>query len=303
MSIALDVAMPNKRTFRHLAVTVGLTSIAGCSERSGVVSGGMQESRYLRGANAVPKARHLDAGEAQPMRDARITPPTPDARVIAPMCKNPTLGSVGSLSFVSLTGTAVDKCLGGDTSHCSGSAFVDPNDVALDYGDFPFSRETAGGYFYAVVAAGFEETGFFHGAPGNLSDDVPSAVEGDHGGGDALADRTIVVAGGQVPLLFPASRGTHAFSFPPSQFMTIHLLPFDTTPDGRYVLVVCPTTATSRCDCAFDAFTIVPPVIDAGSGGNPGTGGAPGGGGAGDAAADAHATGGAGGDAGMCPDR
>jgi hypothetical protein len=161
----------------------------------------------------------------------------------------------------------------------------------------------AGAFFYAVVAAGFEETGFFQGAPGNLSDDTPSAVEGDHGGGDTLVDRTIVVAGGQVPLLFPFSRGTHAFSFPPSQFMTIHLLPFDTTPDGQYVLVVCPTTATSRCDCAFDAFTIAHPSTDAGAGGSPGTGGAPGSGGASDAAAsDAHATGGAAHDAGMCPD-
>jgi hypothetical protein len=206
------------------------------------------------------------------------------------------------LSFVSLTGTAVDKCLGGDTSHCLGSSFVDANDIALDYGDFPFSRETAGRYFYAVVAAGFEENGFFQGALGNLSDDAPSAVEGDHGGGDTLAERTIIVAGGQVPILFPASPGAHAFSFPPSQFMTIHLSPFDTTPEGRYVLVVCPTTATSRCDCAFDAFAIATPAVDAGSGGSPGTGGSRGAGGTSDASVDAHGTGGAGGEAGMCPD-
>jgi hypothetical protein len=202
---------------------------------------------------------------------------------------------------VSLTGTAVDKCLAGDTSHCLGSAFVDPSDIALDYGDFPFSRDTSALYFYAVVALGFEETGFFQGAPGNLSDDVPSAVDGDIGSGDALADRTLVVAGGQVPLLFPASPGTHAFSFPPSQFMTIHLTPFDTTPDGRYVLAVCPLTATSRCDCAFDGFTRAPPPVDSGSGGNPGTGGALGS--TRDAAVrDAHASGGGGHDSGTCPD-
>ena len=232
----------------------------------------------------------------------RIEVPVPDARVIAPMCRNPTLGSVGSLSFVSLTGTAVDKCLAGDTSHCMSAAFGDPSDVALNYGDFPFSRETAGRYFYAVVAAGHEETGFLQGAPGNMSDDVPSGVDGDNGSGDAPAQRTIIVSGAP-PLLFPQSKGTHSSSFPPSQFMTIHLMPFDTTPDGRYVLVICPETATSRCDCAFDAFTIVEPPADGGSGGSSGSGGAPGSGGARDAASsDARSAGGSGHDAGMCPD-
>ena len=43
------------------------------------------------------------------------------------------------------------------------------------------------------------------------------------------------------------SHGTHADSFLDSQFMTIALSPFDTTPDGRYVLAICPTGASSRC--------------------------------------------------------
>jgi len=232
---------------------------------------------------STPKS-DLDGGSGAIAQDA--------ARVTVTMCKNPTLGSVGSLDFVSLTGTAVNGCLGGDRSHCASSpAFVDPGDVALDYGNFPFSRDVAGQYFYAVVAEGFEDAGFFQGAVGNLSDDVPSAVAGDRGSGDSLRDRTIVVTL-DPPKLFPASHGTHAFSFPPSQFMTIHLAPFDTTPEGHYVLVICPTTATSRCDCAFDAFTVLRHEADGGAGGSSGTGGAAGSGGNGGAAGRAGGSGG-----------
>jgi len=62
-----------------------------------------------------------------------------------------------------------------------------------------------------------------------MSDNVPSAVEGDLGGGDTLSDRTIFISMNQVIARFPTSQGTHEFSFPPAQFMVIHLSPFDTT--------------------------------------------------------------------------
>jgi len=151
---------------------------------------------------------------------------------VPPMCPNPLFGSLQVFGMVSLTGTVVNRCLGGDTSHCNVpvATFLDANDVALDYGNFPFSRVMAGQFFYAVVARGFESDGFIQGATGNLSDDKPSAVAGDLGSGDTVSDRTIVVDPIQVVQLFPASHGTHAVSFPPSQFETIQLAPFDQTP-------------------------------------------------------------------------
>src|SRR6185436_15651340 len=112
---------------------------------------------------------------------------------------------------------------------------------------------------------GHEAEGFLDGAVGNLSDATPSSVDGDHGSGDAVASRTLVVGGPFISLLFPTSHGTHSFSFPPSQFMTIHLGPFDTTPENQYVLAICPTTAMSRCDCAFERFHLDPLAVDAGA--------------------------------------
>src|SRR5262249_18821593 len=151
-----------------------------------------------------------------------------------------------------------------------------------------------------VVAEGYEGAGFFQGVTGNLSDDVASAVAGDLGGGDKLSDRTIVVDPTIPGRLFPASKGTHAISFPPSPFMTIHLVPFDQTPEGKYVLALCPTTVMSHCDCAFEAFTIGSRVRDGGVSGSGGAGGA---GGNDGSTRDAHAAGGSGHDAGaMCPD-
>jgi hypothetical protein len=47
--------------------------------------------------------------------------------------------------------------------------------------------------------------------------------------------------------------------------MVINLGPFDTTPENRYVLAICPTTAMSRCDCAFERFQLVPLAKDAGA--------------------------------------
>jgi hypothetical protein len=212
--------------------------------------------------------------------DATATHTTDASR--AGHCADPRLGVVGRFvpEIATLTGTAVNGCIAGNTLPCSGggSTFMDPADVGLDYGDFPFSREQSGEYFFAVMARGYEDAGFLEGAVGNLSDAVASSVEGDRGSGDTLAARTIVVSADQVVKRFPESHGSHQFSFPPSQFMTIHLAPFDTTPAGSYVLAVCPTSATSRCDCAFDTFIVVHRPADAGT---PGTGGAGAGGGAG----------------------
>jgi hypothetical protein len=224
----------------------------------------------------------------------------PVGAATAPPCAEPTLGF-----GVALTAEAVDRaevCHAGLLPCYLGPP--DPSEVALSFGSFPLY--TTADYFFAVVAAGHEDTGFFDGAEGNLSDNAPSSVEGDRGGGDTLADRTIVVLADQSPKLFPASHGTHAFSFPPSQFMAIHLAPFDLTPSGNYVLVVCPTSATSRCDCWFSAFIAVPRFTDAGTP-DPGEAGSLGGGDSGGMKApDSDDAGGAGGssaDAGtLCND-
>jgi sulfatase modifying factor 1 len=209
----------------------------------------------------------------------------------ATACADPTL----AVSVV-LTAAAVEACQL-HTPECAGLLGNPPapSQLGIDYGNFPFvtdGRPRPGEYFFAVVAPGYEDGGFFQGAPGNLSDDVPSAVEGDLGHGDTLADRSIVVSADQIPR-FPSSHGTHEDSFPPSQFMVIHLSPFDTTTQGSYVVALCPTSATSRCDCAFGAFTAANPKADGGSGrgGSSGTGG---GGSGGSEAPDASA-GGAGG--------
>jgi hypothetical protein len=179
-----------------------------------------------------------------------------------------------------------------------------PSELAFDYGDFPFitnGRPRTGEYFFAVVAAGSESAGFFQDAPGNLSDDAPSAVQGDLGSGDTLGDRTITVIADSVPFFAPAGHGTHKFSFPPSQFMVIDLTPFDTTAQGNYVFALCPTNATRRCECAFEAFTAATPAADAGSGsGGSGAAGTPGGSG-GSHVADAS-VGGAGGASGGSAD-
>jgi hypothetical protein len=170
-----------------------------------------------------------------------------------------------------------------------GGKFFDISQVVLDYGDFPFRTPSPGNslgnpvgeFFFAVLAPGHENA-IFDGAEGNLSDRAASAVSNDRGGGDTEGDRTIFIAPDQSPLFFPTSHGTHRISFPPSQFMGILLAPFDTTPDGHYLLAVCPTSATSRCDCYFESFFVEPaadagaPHLDAGAGGAAGTGGAPG---------------------------
>jgi hypothetical protein len=272
--------------------------------RPGAKEGGVVESAATLGPAA---SSCTDATTAIPCNGVTCADAT-----IQTLCADPTLGVVGPREFVDLTGKVVNGCIAGNTLLCSSgnpAAFLDPSDVALDYANFPFSRELPGQYFYAVVAAGYEDQGFLQGARGNLSDTEPSAVQGDLGSGDALADRTLVIAKDQIVVLFPSSHGTHEISFPPSQFVTIQLFPFDTTPEGKYVLAVCPTSATSRCDCAFGAFGVVHRPADAGL---PGTGGAGATGGAGgsggkaarDASAeDASSAGGSSADAGvLCHD-
>ena len=59
--------------------------------------------------------------------------------------------------------------------------------MGLDYGDFPFSRDTSAEYFFAVVASGHEGSGFLEGAVGNLSDAVASSWTATGGSGDTLA--------------------------------------------------------------------------------------------------------------------
>jgi len=280
----------------RLAVAIVLTTLVGCTHAGGDWSvSALGEDRDRADAESTdpgdPSPVPFDpgaganAGDAGAVANESSVAESIDASCAdadaATSCADPSLGGVGPFEFVSLTGDAVDACIGGDRRRCSlgGSTFLDPSDVALDYGNFPFSKERSGEYFFAVVAAGYEDAGFFEGAAGNLSDAAPSSVEGDRGSGDTLADRTIVVDANQFPR-FPASHGTHDFSFPPSQFMTIHLAPFDTTPTGKYVLAICPKNAASRCDCAFDAFNVSSPVdaglpgtVEAGDAGNATEGG------------------------------
>ena len=222
------------------------------------------------------------------------------------LCSNPLLGSPDQFGSTGPTESYVSMC---ETTHaCTGdlfTSFSDSSQVALDYGDFPSSFETNGlvdgSYFYAVIEPGYENGGFLDGAPGNLSDTTASSAPGDHGGGDSVANRTIV-GDGQFPGRFPRSSGTHAISFPPAQFIAIQLIPFDLTPNGQYELVVCPSTATARCDCAFGRFFVQPHDADAGNpagaGGSTATGGSSGTAGTAAAgAAGSTACGGAGGDA------
>ena len=195
-----------------------------------------------------------------------------------------------------------DGSAGRDAGHRYGVRRPDARCVGCPRRSFPFTLNGSprpGEYFFAVVAAGYEDRGFFQGAPGNLSDNVPSAVAGDLGHGDTLADRTITISVDQTIPRFPTTHGTHDGSFPPSQFMVIQLSPFDTTAQGTYVLALCPTSATSRCDCAFGGFTAAHATTDGGSPGSGGSGaaGMPGSGGSGGSSADASLP-----DAGPCHD-
>lgn len=235
-----------------------------------------------RPGNGSPEAKGSDVAQHTATKGSDATTGT---------CPNPDLGHDVALSFVTFTGTIVNGCIAGNTAPCS-SGFRFPTDVAIDYGNFPFSRRDRADYFYAVVAEGYEDAGFFDGAVGNLSDNLPSAADGDTGGGDTAADRTIVVGVEPFIELFPSSPGTHRFSFPPAQFMTIHLAPFDTTPSNRYAVAICPTTATSHCDCAFSHFRLAPPKPDAGPSGAGGASGS-------NPDAGVHVAG----MGGMCPDR
>jgi hypothetical protein len=221
-------------------------------------------------------------------------------------CPNPLLGSPDQFGSTGPTDAYVVMC---QTTHlCVGdlfTSFSDSSQVALDYGNFPSSFEmnglVDGSYFYAVIEPGYENGGFLDGAPGNLSDTTASSAPGDRGSGDSVADRTIV-SDGQFPSRFPRLTGTHSTSFPPAQFVAIQLIPFDLTPNGQYELVVCPSAATARCDCAFGRFFVLPHDADAGNpagaGGSTATGGSSGTGGAAAAgAAGSTASGGAGGEA------
>lgn len=241
-----------------IAIAAGLA--AGCASdgtpRSTPKARANDGRTALEGVASAPKpGGDTDASDGAKPQGVTSGTATPDAATSS--CPDPKLGVPGAFGFVSLTGTLVNHCIATHDPVCSGAPHSS-SDVAIDYGNFPFSRVTAGRYFYAVIAEGYEDAGFFDGAVGNLSDRMPSAVDGDRGSGDTIPDRTIVVGEAPVVQLFPSSPGTHKFSFPPAQFMTIHLAPFDTTPENRYVVAICPTTALSHCDCAFEEFKLTP---------------------------------------------
>jgi hypothetical protein len=265
-----------------LPLAAGLGLACGCSNDS---------TERLSSANGNEAIRH------------GVGTPAPDAgrEASGGACNSPPPGLELSGPVVGPTNEYVELCRAGGCAAHNGN-FFDTSQVALDYGDFPFRSPSSGNpvgeFFFAVVAPGHENA-IFDGAEGNLSDRTPSTVPNDHGGGDSVGDRTIFIAPDQVPVFFPTSHGTHRISFPPSQFMAILLAPFDTTPDGRYLLAVCPTSAASRCDCYFEPFFVEPaadagaPRVDAGAGGTAGTGGA--GGAANGAGGSGGAVGGAGG--------
>jgi hypothetical protein len=273
--------------------------VAGCSsnpERSPLASKDGNAAIHL-GRTKHPEGPAHDAG----------------ADGAAKQCPGPAPGSVNLGPIVVPTAEYVALCRAGGCAGHNG-AFFDISQVGLDYGDFPFRspefERPVGEFFYAVVAPGYEAAGFRDGALGNLSDRTPSTAPGDLGNGDTVGDRTITNAApvpGQptTPAFFPESHGTHAVSFPDSGFMVILLAPFNLTTDGRYVLAVCPKSATSRCDCVFEPFFVEPAKADggAGVGGPTGVGGAgPGGAGAGGAGAGGAAGGadcGAGGTSGV----
>ena len=77
------------------------------------------------------------------------------------MRPNPTLGSVRVFGMVILGMRSTSAWPRQVTLR---PTFIDANDVALDYGNFPFSR-TFSQYFYAAVADGYEDAGFFRVRP------------------------------------------------------------------------------------------------------------------------------------------
>jgi hypothetical protein len=235
------------RITSRASFAVGLLITAGCTNDTAPAS-----PSSVRGKEAV----ELGTTDSS-MNDAA-------AEASSGACNGPAPGSMNNGPIVGPTAGFVDFCAA-NGCNLTGVDFLDPSQAALDYGDFPFrvNGRAAGTYFYAVVAPGFE-SGFADGATGNLSDAVPSTVAGDRGHGDTRADRTIFISVDQVFALAPTSHGTHATSSPPSQYMAISLVPFDTTPDGHYVLAVCPANATSRCDCVFEGF-VVKPAADGGT--------------------------------------
>ncbi|MDI1451069.1 hypothetical protein [Polyangium sp. 6x1] len=182
------------------------------------------------------------------------------SRGVSRLCQDPALGSVKDAGIVGRTAEYWWLCRAGECPR------DDISYVGLDYGNFPFA--SVGEYFFAVVAPGYEDGGFRDGAPGNLSDRRASCVPGDLGQGDSVDDRTIVIAAfepGVFTVFSPASAGTHDKSWMDSGFMSIALAPFDATPDGKYVLAICPSSASSRCDCAFEPFFVEPAQADAGA--------------------------------------
>jgi hypothetical protein len=250
---------------------LGVLSIVACSDGGAVSSDQLDEHATLApksGANLPHynfwKLPHLTIKLPKTPKPKLPKPPEPKT------CPDPTLGSPGNRFTVGMTAEFVDRC---QTTGCPNGPTA--MEVALDYGDFPFRTANLlvnGSFFYAVVEPGFENGGFLDGAPGNLSDTTASAAPGDRGSGDTEADRTIT-SDGTPPALFPKTHGTHAVSFPPSQFEAIQLFPFDVPPDGHCELAICPTGATSRCECAFATFDVPPPETDGGAGGTTGAGG------------------------------
>lgn len=284
---------PANSTSRRLAATLvpcalGVISIAACSDGGDVSSDQLDQHVTLapKGVTKLPQYNLLKpphfglpgfphvtppktpapkpptTGEPKPGK-----PPEPKGNDAGPVCKNPNLGAPGNLFTVGNTAAFIARC---QSMGCPGGP--GPDDVALDYGEFPFRGANFvvnGSFFYAVVAPG-DEDDFMDGAPGNLSDTTASSSPGDRGSGDTEADRTIT-ANALSSVLFPSTHGTHAISFPPSQFEAIALSPFDVPPDGHCELAICPTSATTRCDCAFARFDVPPTEGDGGTTG--GTGG------------------------------
>jgi hypothetical protein len=122
-----------------------------------------------------------------------------------------------------------------------------------------------GGYYFAVLVPGFQNTGYVQGFDGNLSDDTQSEDSKSNtdlsaGGGDAQACRTFHVTNHQIDQTYTADVGScaHATGFAPNGRFIIQLAPYDNTTNrgGVYILAICSVDALSPSDCKYDAFRV-----------------------------------------------
>lgn len=113
-----------------------------------------------------------------------------------------------------------------------------------------------GDYYFAVLAPGYQRSGFMDGAEGNLSDTVAGGTSGDEGIGDTIADRTFTVRDHEIVTY----DGPHEQGTSPNGRAILRLYPFDDTPNegGVYILAMCRVGATAPSECKFDAFRVRP---------------------------------------------